>query len=143
MNKRTVSLVCVALALACAYLAFFTDLRKRKEIHIFPENSRRAFLRHNTTPTIAFHLDKSYPLTSIEVVACEEARTNKYPHALWHLVATNQPVPTTGFIYGANVRGMKPAISNTHAEILQADTKYFLRVEAPHIKGEITFVPPS
>jgi len=132
--------VCAALALAGAYMRFFFDWHPRTEIQIFCEKSRQAILGGSETPGIVFHFASSYPLTSIEVVDAEDARTNKYPHALWHLVAADAPVPTTSFGYGAAIVGMKPEISTALPEPLQADTKYCLVVEAAkNQKGQIIF----
>jgi len=95
------------------------------------------------TPDLIFRFVNSYPLTSIEVVAAEDARTNKYPHALWHLVAAAAPAPTTSFAYGAAIPGMKPEVSTAVPEPLEADTDYFLLVEAgKNLKGKITFQAP-
>jgi len=143
MNKRTVWLVCAALVLAGAYMRYFFDWHRQTKIQIFCEKSRQSILVGSETPGLIFHFTNSYPLTSIEVVETEDARTNKYPHALWHLVAADAPVPTTSFGYGAAIPGMKPEIATALPEPLQPDTKYSLVVEAAkHLKGEITFQPP-
>lgn len=139
MNKRSVLLVCAALVLAGAYVRYFIDWRPHNKIQIFCEKSRQAFL-NGTAPGMIFHLATEYPVTSIEVVEAEDARTNKYPHALWHLVAAAAPVPTTTFGYGANIPGMKPEIPSALPEPLQPDTAYSLLVEAAkNFKGQITF----
>ena len=143
ISKRTVWLVCVALVLAGAYLRFHFDWRDHTNIQIFCEKSRQSILGGSETPGLIFHFTNSYPLTSIQVVETEDARTNKYPHALWHLVAAAAPVPTTSFGYGAAIPGMKPEIATAQPEPLQPDTQYSLVVEATkHLKGEITFQPP-
>jgi hypothetical protein len=143
MNKRTVFLVGAALALACAYLAFFIDWHKRPKIQIFMEKSRRSIMGGSDNPAIFFHFTNAYPLTSIEVVEADDARTNKYPHALWHLVAAAAPVPTTSFSYGADIPGMKPEISTAEPEPLEGDTEYLLVVEAgKSLKGKIAFQAP-
>jgi hypothetical protein len=141
-NKRTVWLVCAAVVLAGAYMRYFFDWHKPANIQIFCEKSRQAILGGSETPATAFHFTNSYPLTSIEVVEAEDARTNKYPHALWHLVAAAGPVPTSSFVYGAAIPGMKPEISTADPEPLQADTTYSLMVEAAkNLKGQLTFQP--
>jgi len=142
MNKRTVMLLCAALVLAGAYLTYFIDWHKRTEIQIFCEKSRRAILRGSETPELIFHLVKPYPLTSVEVVEAEDARTNKYPHALWRLVASHGAAKTTSFGYGADIPGMKPDISTALPEPLEPDTTYCLLVEAGSLKGKITFQAP-
>ena len=141
MNKRTVLLVGAALVLAGAF--FFIDCRKPPKIQIFMEKSRRSILGRDETPNLIFHFTKSYLLTSIEVVEAEDARTNKFPHALWHVVAAAAPVPTTSFNYGATISGMKPEISTAEAEPLEPDTTYVLLVEtSKNLKGKITFQAP-
>jgi hypothetical protein len=143
MNKKTVLLVCAALVLAGAYMRYFIDWHKRPEIQIFCEKSRQAIMGGSETPGLIFHFNNAYPLTSIEVVEAEDARTNKYPHPLWHLVAAAAPVPTTSFGYGAAIPGMKPDISTAEPEPLEPDTKYSLLVEAgKKLKGELTFQAP-
>ena len=134
MNKQTIFLVGFALVLATLYIANFTDWVKPKNIHVFwrisPANAS----------VVSFYLDKPYPLTSIEVVSAEEARTNKYPHALWHMVAQSAPVLTASFNYGANIPGMKPEVATALPEPLQPDTDYSLIVEAGSaLKGEKSF----
>jgi hypothetical protein len=145
MNKKTVFLVGAILILAAAYnLAFFMDWHKRPQIQIFCEKSRRAILRRNETPGLIFHLAKSYSLTSIEVVAADDARTNKYPHALWHVLAADKPVPTTSFGYGANIHGMRPEIATAEPEPLEPGTEYLLLIEAgKKDKGKLPFQPPN
>jgi hypothetical protein len=143
MNKRTVLLVCAALVLAGARLAFHFDWHKQAKIQIFMEKSRRSIMGGSETPDLIFHFKNPYPLTSIEVVAAEDARTNKYPHALWHLVAIAAPPPTSSFSYGAAIPGMKPEISTAVPEPLEADTDYYLLVEAgKNLKGKLTFQAP-
>jgi hypothetical protein len=142
-NKRTVWLVCAALVLAGAYLRYFFDWHPQTKIQIFCEKSRRSILGGSETPDLIFRFTNTYAVTSIKVVEAEDARTNKYPHALWHLVAASAPVPTSSFNYGATIPGMKPQIGTALPEPLQSDTKYSLMVEADkHLKGEITFLPP-
>jgi hypothetical protein len=143
MNKRTVRLVYVALALGAAYLAFFIDWHKEQKIHISWDKSLQSIMGGSENPTIIFHLDKPQPLTAIEVVESEDARTNKYPHPLWHLVAADAPVPTSTFRYGAKIKGMKPEIATALPEPLEPDISYTLLVEAgKDLKGQLTFQAP-
>jgi hypothetical protein len=141
MNKRTVFLICAALVLAAA--RFFMDSHKQPNIQIFMEKSRGAMMRGSDAPAIVFHFRTNYPLTSIKVVEAEDARTNKYPHALWHLIAAEKPVKTTSFGYGATIPGMKPEISTAEPEPLDVDTQYLLLVEAgKSLKGKLAFQLP-
>src|ERR1017187_3406282 len=104
MNKQTIFLIGVAMVLATLYIANFTDWLKPKKIQIVWRISP-------ASGPLAFYLDKEYPLTSVEVVSTEEARTNKYPHALWHIVAKEGPVKTDTFNYGISIPGMAPAVA--------------------------------
>ena len=80
---------------------------------------------------------------SIEVVAADDARTNKYPHALWHVLAADKPVATTSFGYGAAIQGMKPEIASAEPEPLEAGTDYLLLIEAgKNHKGKLSFQSP-
>ena len=120
--------------MATLYIANFTDWLKPKNIHILwrisPANAS----------ALAFYLDKPYPLTSVKVVVAEDAKTNKYPHALWHLIAQSSPVETKTFDYGAPIPGMKPEISTALPEQLPPDVEYSLIVEAGGgFKGEKSF----
>jgi hypothetical protein len=143
MNKRTVWLMCVVLALGAAYLRYFIDWHKGEKIHIFWDKSLQSIMGGSENPVIIFHLDKPQPLTAIEVVESEDARTNKYPHPLWHLVAADGPVPTSTFRYGATIKGMKPEIATALPEPLEPDTSYTLLVEAgKDLKGQLTFRAP-
>jgi len=141
-NNRTVLLVCVALALAGAYMRYFMDWRKHNEIQIFCEKSRQSVLAGSDAPAVIFHFTNTCSLTSIEVVEAEDARTNKFPHALWHVVAADKPAPTSSFVYGAAIPGMKPQIATAQPEPLEPGTDYLLRVESGRsLKGELTFQP--
>jgi hypothetical protein len=124
MSKKSVILSGVAVVLATLYIVNFTDWLKPKNIQIFWRISP-------TNPSLlAFYLDKAYPLTSVEVVTAEDARTNKYPHALWHLVAESNAAVTKTFNYGVSIPGMKPEIASAQAEPLMPDVDYCLIVQA-------------
>ena len=133
MNKQTIFLIGVAMVLATLYIANFTDWLTPKKIQIVWRISP-------ASGALAFYLDKEYPLTSVEVVSTEEARTNKYPHALWHIVADGAPAVTATFNYGVEIPGMKPAVSTAVPEPLQPGTDYSVVVEAgSSLKGQKSF----
>ena len=134
MNKQTVLLIGAFLVLATLYVANFTDFLKHKVIQIRWANSRVS------ADSVVFYLDKQYPLKSVEVVSTDDARTNKYPHELWHLVAESAPVPLKNFAYGAAIPGMKPKISTAVPEPLTPGLDYSLLVEdGTGLKGEKSF----
>jgi len=134
MSKKAVFLIGVALVMASLYVANFTDWLKPKKIHIFwrisPANAAN----------VSFYLDKGYPLTSVEVVSAEEAKTNQYPHALWHMVAKTSPPLTTNFFYGEAIPGMQPEVVTAVPEPLQPGVDYSLVVETlAGLKGSSSF----
>ena len=133
MNLRTTALVSFALALAILYIAYFTDWFKAKNIHIFSRPSPATGARE-------FYLDKPYPLTSVEVVFADDAKTNKFPHALWHLVAKNGSTPVDEFSYGGTIPGMAPEVATAKPEPLLPETQYAVLIESgKNLKGHLTF----
>jgi hypothetical protein len=133
MNKQTTLLVGFALVLAALYIAYFTDWFKPKNIQIVWRISP-------ATGAVAFYLDKPYPVTSISVVSSDEAKTNKYPHALWHVVPQTTPTLVSNFNYGSKIHGMKPDVSTALPEPLSPGEDYSLIVQSgTSLKGEKSF----
>ena len=134
MNKQTIVLIGFALLLAALYVAFFTDLFGSKNIQI-------SWRISPSNGSLVFYLDKEYALTSLEVVPTEEAKTNKYPHELWHVVAQAAPVTLATFNYGQAIPGMKPKVATAVPEQLQPDIDYSLVVATRSgMKGETNFL---
>ncbi len=79
---------------------------------------------------VVFIINKNLQLTEVKVVVATDAETNKYPHAIWHLVSDSNSVPTREFIYGAPIRGMKLAIKGAGADLLQPGVDYRLVIAA-------------
>ena len=116
--------------MATLYIVYFTDVLK-------PANIQLGYRKSPNTGGIIFYLNKTYPLTSIAVVLTEDAKTNKYPHELWHVVAESAPVSLATFNYGAAIPGMKPKIATALPETLQPGVDYSLIVEmGKGLKGE-------
>lgn len=134
MKKRTAFLIFFALILGAVYAYKFTDWFAQNEIHIkyrkLPGNSSIMF----------YFVDEEHSLTSLKVISVDEAATNKYPHALWHLVPVSNAVPVTDFVYGISPSGMKPKIAGLAAEPLQGGSTYRLIVETEKLKGEKEFL---
>ena len=142
MHKTAVLLVCLA-ALIAVHLAFFSDGKKDRKIHILLAVYPAGILPGTSAETMVFSLDKPYPLTSVKVVPAEEARTNKFAHPLWHLVAPDGAQPIKSFRYGMDLPGMQPEVATATPEPLDADTSYSLEIESKQgLKGELTFQPP-
>jgi len=145
MNKRAVFLIGTALVLAAVYIFYFTsftDWIKPVKIQIMCRNFPTRGGHSATVKALTFYLDKPYQLTSIKIVSATEARTNKYPHALWYLVAETNSAPTVQFDYGAAISGMKPEIPHSVAEPLLPNLPYEIVIESgKKLKGQLTFNP--
>lgn len=132
MKNRTSFLILAALILGAVYAYKFTDWFAKKEIQI----------KIRDLPGrggIIFYLEKEYQLTSLKVISADEAKTNKYPRALWDLVSDSNSVPVTDFSYGDSIAGMKPKVAGLRAVPLQASGNYRIFIEAGKLKGEKDF----
>ena len=146
MTKNTIVLITLALILAGVYVVFFTDLFSRQYIEIIPQIRPRPSNIRRSDPTIpktypvTFLLRGKWRLTSIKVVSAEDAKTNKYPTAIWHMISDSNSIPTKAFFYGERIAGMKPAIPRARPEPLLPDTTYLLMLEAGKVKGQTNFM---
>lgn len=133
MRKQTGILITAALVLAAVYVIKFTDWFGQKNIHIL-------FRMRGKQPVFALE-DREYRITTIKVLRAEDAKTNRYPHAVWHLVGASEKgsEPVTDFVYGEKIKGMKPAVAGTGAEPVEKNTDYKLIVESGKLKGELVF----
>jgi hypothetical protein len=141
MKNQTKFLIFVALILGAIYAYRFTDWFGEKKIQIkYKVITGRGVAKSSPANPVMFYLmDREYRLTSIKVVAVDEAATNKYPHFYWHVVSDSNSIPLTDFMYGANVSGMKPKIAGLVPEPLKMGVNYRVFVEAGKIKGEKDF----
>jgi hypothetical protein len=152
MTRKNWLLVVAALALAGLSLYLNRDWFAGDNIQIFHRSrpSRPGmFSRKRGVPPadnsainpLLFGFDRKLKLTSLKVVSANEALTNKYPHALWHLVSESNSVPTREFFYGLSIKGMHPAIKGAQPDSLQPGENYRLYVETATFKGEHDFAP--
>ena len=130
MKKQTVILILAALVLGGIYVFKFTDWFGQKNIQI---------LFTNRGGKVFFGLGQEYELTSVKVYRSGEIATNKYAHALWHIVAQTNGATVADFIYGQDIPGMKPAVPGVAPEPLRPNTEYKIIVEAGKVKGERPF----
>jgi hypothetical protein len=93
------------------------------------------------TDPVFFAFDRKLKLTSLKVIPVSDIETNKYPHPIWHLVATTNSVRITEFTYGGYVPCMRPAVPGATADPLEPGVKYRLLIEAKGVKAEHDFVP--
>jgi len=142
MSKQTYFLVSVAVLLGAAYVYFFTDWFRAQTIQIIPQiRPGRSASRLN--PDVypgSFLLDDKYPLKSVKVVRADDAATNRYPHALWHMITESNSAPTKFIVYGAQIKGMKPSVPKARPEPLQPHVPYQILVDAGKTRGTEKFM---
>ena len=145
MSKQTVALIAVAMVLAAVYVAFFTDWFRQPQIQILPQirppqrGTRAAPQGDTPVYPVTFAFDKKYQFTEIRVVAAEDEKTNKYPHAVWHMISDSNSIPTKALVYGAPIRGMKPKVPRAQPDPLEPDVPYVLYVQAGNAMGKQKF----
>jgi hypothetical protein len=142
MTKKTLVLISVAVLLGAVYVFNFTSLFHKAEIRILPQmRPLRAKSRPPAGDTavypVMFAFDKKYAFTEIRVVSEADEKTNKYPHALWHMISDSNSIPVKAISYGASLSGMKPKVPKGRAEALEPDVPYILYVEARNPGGRI------
>src|SRR5476649_2551040 len=105
MNKRIAVLFLVTVAVGAIFWfnAIFSDWFGQKKIQIMCRIIPARNAAGAKGPIITFYLPKRQPLTSVKVSVESEARTNKFPHALWHLQATTEAPMVESFVYGVDV----------------------------------------
>ena len=141
MTKKTLVLISVAVILGAVYVFNFTNLFQKPEIKILPQiRPPRAKSRVPAGDTavypVTFAFDKKYAFTEIRVVAEADEKSNKFPHAVWHMISDSNSVPIKAVSYGAPLVGMKPKVPKTRAEALEPDVPYVLYVEARNPGGK-------
>jgi hypothetical protein len=147
MTKQSITLIALAVVLAGVYVAFFTDWFVKPQIQILPQI--RPVLRpsRNAVPQgdvpvypVSFAFDRKYQFTEIRVVAADDEKTNKYPHAVWHMISDSNSIPVKAIQYGAPLRGMKPKVPRSPPEPLQPEVTYRLYLTAGKARGATNFV---
>jgi len=143
MSKKNIALVSVVIVLVGIYVFNFTSLFYQPEMEITsrlrPQMNGRRGKGAADGNSISFFLNRKYALTSLKVVEENDFKTNKYPHAMWHLIPGSNSVPTKVIVYGYPVDGMKPEIEKIRPEELQPNVSYVLLLEAGGVKGQTTF----
>ena len=147
MTKQSIVLITVAVLLAGVYVAFFTDWFAKPQIQILPQIRPPLRGSRNVVPQgdvavypVTFAFDKKYQFTEIRVVAADDEKTNKYPHAVWHMISDSNSIPLKAIQYGAPLRGMKPKVPRSPPEPLQPEVEYRLHLTAGKAQGSKTFV---
>ncbi len=147
MTKQSIVLITLAVVLAGVYVAFFTDWFVKPQIQILPQirpplRGNRNVVPQGDVPVypVTFAFDKKYQFTEIKVVAADDEKTNKYPHAVWHMISDSNSIPLKAIQYGAPLRGMKPKVPRSPPEPLQPEVTYRLHLTAGKAQGSKTFV---
>jgi hypothetical protein len=145
MTKQSIALIAVAMILGAVYVAFFTDWFRHPQIQILPQirppqrGSRSAPAGDTQVYPVTFAFDKKYQFTEIRVVSADDEKTNKYPHAVWHMISDSNSIPTKALVYGAPVRGMKPKVPRAQPDALEPSVPYVLYVQAGDAVGKAKF----
>lgn len=138
-NRTWFSLILLALVAGVAIYVHLDWLRP-PPIQITPtiRPGQRSRLNPDVYP-VSFMLDGKYELTEIKVVAVDDIKTNKYPHALWHMISDSHSKPTKIIVYGMPIPGMKPSVPRGRPEPLQPNVPYRLIVKAGKSQGQADF----
>ncbi len=147
MTRKVWMLIGLAVLLGGLSLYLNRDWFRKDNIQIYHRSRPLigAFRRNRPDTSLVnplvFGFDRSLKLKSIKVVPVSDIQTNKYPHPLWYLISDSNSVPTKDFVYGAQIRGMRPNVKGAVAEALEPGVPYRLFVEAGAFKGEHDFTP--
>ena len=97
----------------------------------------------NPASPIVFLINRTVKLNSVKVILVSDAATNKFPHAIWNLETDSNSIPVKEFMYGAPIRGMKPAVKGVGADPLQPGVNYRLLIQAGAENAQHDFTPVS
>lgn len=145
MTKKQWMLIALAVVLGGFSLYLNRDWFTKENIHIFHRSRPQTLFRRNrpavnaTTDPVLFGFDTKLKLKTVKVVPLNDIATNKYPHAIWHLVSESNSVPTKEFPYGAPIPGMHPALKGVTADPLEPGVQYRLFIEVDGRKAEHDF----
>jgi hypothetical protein len=134
----------LVLALALGGFSLYLNLgslgRDKVRVHHRSRPAARGDGRSTIEP-LFFAFDRSLKLTSLKVIPIREIETNKYPHPVWHLISSSNSVPTTDFVYGSHIGGMRTAVKGATPDPLEPGVQYRLLIEAGPLKLQDDFVP--
>ncbi len=134
MSKTKVILVVLGIVgLGCLSLYLNRDSFARETIQISHRaspwlKSARAKRANDLGVPVTFTLGGYYRLTSLKVVLASEIETNKYAHPVWALTTESNSLPTSSFVYGGGIRGMRPAVKGSRPDPLVPGVQYRLLV---------------
>jgi hypothetical protein len=150
MTKKQWMLFALAVVLGGFSLYLNRDWFGKENIHISHRSrpQRAGLFRRNrpatatsATDPVLFGFDTKLKLKMVKVIPLSDMATNKFPHAIWHLVSESNSVPTKEFAYGTPIPGMHPALKGVTADPLEPGMQYRLYVESEGRKAEHDFTP--
>ena len=147
MTKKQWMLLALAVVLGGFSLYLNKDRFTKEDIHIFHRSRpQRGFFRRNRPSTVnsdtdpvLFGFDTKLKLKVVKVVPLTDMATNKFPHAIWHLVSESNSVPIQEFAYGTPIPGMHSALKGVTADPLEPGVQYRLFIETDGRKAEHDF----
>jgi hypothetical protein len=147
MTRKTWTVLAAVVALGGVSLYLNRDWFAKPHIHISHMSARIPAFRGRpgqappVVKPILFGMDRTAQLTLVKVLSVQDLETNKYPHALWHLVTDSNSVPLHQFAYGMPIGGMRPFAKGTTADPLEPGVKYRIFIEAGSEKAQDDFEP--
>ena len=141
MTNKNLVLIFFAIALAAAYVVWFTDWFRPATVQIFhtSRNLHPRLQRGGALPSLIFGVNRQLRFTELKIVPLAGFETNKSVLPVWHLVSDSNSMPVKSFFYGQFIGGMRPAIKGVRPEPLETNVTYRLLVTAGKIKGEHDF----
>ncbi|MFM2295069.1 MAG: hypothetical protein RLZZ350_1482 [Verrucomicrobiota bacterium] len=146
ISRKEIFLVGLVLALATAYVVWFTDWGKPQIIpigfsarpYVVPRTRRGADGEvEKVNWSLTFALGRNFELTSVRVVDAAKFAADPKSPALWRLAGKSSP--TSGFVYGADIVGLQPFVPGMPPPPLVAGVKYRIFVDATKAHGEQEF----
>jgi len=139
MTTRSIFSIVLLLGVI-GFFCYWNDFFRKPAIQITPSirPGQRSALNPEAYP-VAFMLDGKYQLTALKVITVADAKTNKYPVPIWHMISDSSSQPTKIIEYGKRIRGMKPSVPKGRPQPLQANIPYRLLIEAGERKGHVDF----
>jgi hypothetical protein len=147
MTKKLWMLVGLAVVLGGISLYWNTDWFRGHNIQVlhryrpsrFAWGRKRAAASATAFAPVFFEFNRKLKLTEISVVPVSDAETNKYPHAIWHMISDSNSVPTKGIMYGESVPGMRPEVKGATPDPLEPGVQYRLMLQAGPLKARHDF----
>lgn len=141
-------LIALAVVLGGFSLYLNKDRFARDDIHISHRSRPQRpgmFRRGRPNPVVSatdpvlFGFDSTLKLKTVKVIPLSDIATNKYPHAIWHLVSESNSVPIKEFAYGSPIPGMHPALKGVVPDPLEPGVQYRLFIQTEGRKAEHDF----